>query len=93
MVVDCGSTRIETCPECMEAIKTVRLVKNELGLKTSLSVERITAGLSHRGKDSVVNTFLAMALAAGLDIPVLDSLPAYLVETVNAFRALTGQSG
>ena len=31
-----------------------------------------------------------MALAAGLDIPFLDSLPAYLVETVNAFRALTG---
>ena len=92
--MDCGASSVETHPgKSMETIETIRLIKNELGLKTTLDVERISAGSLQRDGDPFVNTFLAMSLASGLDVPVLDTMSSYLIETVNAFRKLTGQTG
>ncbi len=94
IILDCGASSVETHPgKSMETIETIRLIKNELGLKTALNVERISAGSLQRDGDPFVNTFLAMSLASGLDVPVLDTMSSYLIETVNAFRKLTGQTG
>lgn len=45
IILDCGASSVETHPgKSMETIETIRLIKNELGLKTTLNVERISAG-------------------------------------------------
>ncbi|ARE86417.1 homocysteine S-methyltransferase family protein [Clostridium formicaceticum] len=54
----------------MECLKAIRLVKKELGVKTLLGVENISHGLPNRRH--LNDTFLAMALEAGLDIPILN---------------------
>jgi len=90
IIVDCGVPyKADRLGENMEAIEMIRLVKNKLGLKTALSIERAFAGLSHRYDEPVVSTFLVMALANGLDVLVSESMSSYLMETVNAFRSLT----
>jgi len=53
-----------------ETIKAIRLIKKELGVATVLGVSNISFGLPDRKK---VNTaFLAMAIQAGLNAPILD---------------------
>jgi 5-methyltetrahydrofolate--homocysteine methyltransferase len=53
-----------------ETIKAIRLIKEELGVATVLGVSNISFGLPDRKK---VNTaFLAMAIQAGLNAPILD---------------------
>ncbi|WP_018248584.1 homocysteine S-methyltransferase family protein [Orenia marismortui] len=53
-----------------ETLKAIRLIKEELGLAAVLGVSNISFGLPDRKK---VNTaFLAMAIQAGLNAPILD---------------------
>ncbi|AKL94144.1 5-methyltetrahydrofolate--homocysteine cobalamin methyltransferase MetH [Clostridium aceticum] len=54
----------------LECLKAIKLVKRELGVKTLLGVENISHGLPNR--NDLNDTFLAMALEAGLDIPILN---------------------
>lgn len=54
----------------LECLKAIRLVKKELGVKTVLGVENISHGLPNRSY--VNNAFLAMALQAGLDLPIIN---------------------
>ncbi|MBM7556657.1 homocysteine S-methyltransferase family protein [Halanaerobacter jeridensis] len=54
----------------LETIKAIRLIKEELGLATVLGVSNISYGLPERHQ---VNTsFLAMAIEAGLNAPIMD---------------------
>lgn len=71
-----------------EIIKAVRLVKERLGVKTVLGVSNISFGLPNR---SLLNrTFLAMALEAGLDAPIIDPVDKEVMGTINAFNVLWG---
>ncbi|SDK04814.1 homocysteine S-methyltransferase family protein [Natronincola ferrireducens] len=54
----------------LECLKAIKLVKERLGVKTLLGVENISHGLPNRGM--LNNTFLAMALEAGLDLPIIN---------------------
>lgn len=74
--------------EVKEIVRAVRLVKEKLGVKTVLGVSNVSFGLPNR---SLLNrTFLAMALEAGLDAPIIDPADKEVMGTINAFNVLWG---
>ena len=75
--------------QAAETLRAVRMVKEELGLKTVLGVSNVSFGLPAR---PVINrTMLAMALTQGLDAPIMNPGDEGMRETVDAFRVLTGK--
>ena len=75
--------------QAAETLKAVRMVKEQLGVCTVLGVSNVSFGLPAR---PVINrTMLAMALAAGLDAPIMNPGDAGMAETVAAFRVLSSQ--
>lgn len=72
-----------------ETLRAVSLIKDKLGLKTVLGVSNVSFGLPAR---PIINrTMLAMALAYGLDAPIMNPGDAGMAETVAAFRVLTAK--
>lgn len=53
-----------------ETLRTIRLVKDRLGVRTVLGVSNVSHGLPRR--PALNNALLAMALAAGLDLPIIN---------------------
>lgn len=70
-----------------ETIKAVRMVKEQLGLKTTLGVSNISFGLPAREK--LNQTFLALALSNGLDLPIINPNISEMVDTVYCYHQLT----
>ena len=72
-----------------ETVKAVQLVKTQLGLKTVLGVSNVSFGLPQR--ELINRTFLATALSAGLDAPIMDPLSQEMINTIKAYRVLDNQ--
>ena len=72
--------------EVQETLKTLRLVKEELGVKTLLGVSNISFGLPCR--DIINETFLALALANGLDLPIMNPNSTGMMDVINAYNVL-----
>ena len=71
-----------------QTVKALKLVKENLGLKTVLGVSNISFGLPERG---VINrTFLALALQSGLDLPIINPNDKDMSDTVRAYNVLAG---
>lgn len=70
----------------METVKALHRVKTELGLKTVLGVSNISFGLPNR--ELVNQNFLAMTLAAGLDLPIINPNVAVMMGAVRSYRLL-----
>jgi len=89
LIIDClVNTASTQQKEIKETIKALTLVKEKLGVKTTLGISNISHGLPKR---KLLNrSFLTMALAAGLDAPILDPLDREMIATVNAFNVLWG---
>ena len=69
-----------------ETLKALKLVKKELGVKTTLGVSNISFGLPNR---SLLNkTFLVSSLTAGLDMPIIDPLSKEMMDTLRAYKVL-----
>ena len=64
----------------------VRMVKEELGLKTVLGVSNISFGLPNR--ELVNQTFLTLALAHGLDLPIINPNVPAMTGAVRAYHLL-----
>ena len=62
------------------------LLKATLGVKTTLGVSNVSFGLPQR--EILNRTFLAAALTAGLDAPILNPLSDDMMSTINAFNVL-----
>ncbi len=75
--------------EVMETLRAVRMVKERLGVRTVLGVSNVSFGLPRR--DVVNAAFLAAALGAGLDLPILNPLSGRCCDVLAAFRVLNGQ--
>ncbi len=73
----------------LECIKAIRLIKRELGVRTLLGVENISHGLPNRG--ILNNTFLAMALEAGLDMPIINPYFKSNWDTIKSADLLMGK--
>lgn len=86
IIIDClVLTASAQQKEVMETVKAVAMVK-KLGVHTVLGVSNVSFGLPHR--PLLNKTFLAMALSAGLDLPIINPLDKELMDTIAAFNVL-----
>ena len=86
--IDCLTLTASTHQrQVMETVRALRMVKDRLGLRTVLGVSNVSFGLPARA--ALNDAFLAAALGAGLDLPILNPLSASM-QTVRAFRVLCG---
>jgi len=87
IIIDClVLTASAQQKEVKETVRAVELVKSTLGVKTTLGVSNVSFGLPQR--EILNRTFLAAALTAGLDAPILNPLSKDMMSTVNAFNVL-----
>lgn len=73
----------------METIKALKIVKEELGVKTVLGVSNVSYGLPHR--ELLNATYLAMALGNGLDLPILNPYQGNMIHTMRAADVLNNR--
>ncbi len=74
--------------EVMETLKAIKLVREELGVMTTLGVSNVSFGLPNR---ALLNqTFLAMALNQGLNAPIINPLDKNIMDTIKAYNVLVG---
>ena len=73
----------------METVKAVRMVKERLGVKTVLGVSNVSFGLPER--ETVNAVYLAAALGAGLDMPILNPLSEKYMDVISVYRVLSGE--
>ena len=69
-------------------LDAIRLIKERLGVRTSLGVSNISFGLPHR--DIVTSCFFSMALATGLDCAIMNPHSVEMMKVYHAYRALRG---
>ena len=69
-------------------LDAIRLIKERLGVRTSLGVSNISFGLPHR--DIVTSCFFSMALTAGLDCAIMNPHSVEMMKVYHAYRALRG---
>ncbi len=72
-----------------ETLKAIRLVKQELGVKTVLGVSNVSFGLPNR--ELINSNFLAAAFGAGLDAPIINPMSKPMMDTVNSFRVINNE--
>jgi len=87
IIVDCLTlTASAQQKEVQETVKAVALVKERLGVKTTLGVSNVSFGLPDR--ELLNRTFLAMTLTAGLDAPILNPMAEAMMQTIKAYNVL-----
>lgn len=88
--IDCltltASAQQEGAAQTLEALTRC---KQELGVRTVLGVSNISFGLPCRGY--LNTTFLTMAMAAGLDLAIMNPNTPEMMAAVRAYRVLTSQ--
>ncbi len=72
--------------EVQETLKAVRMVKEKLGVKTLLGVSNISFGLPNR--ELINETFLALALANGLDLPIMNPNARGMTRVIDSYNVL-----
>jgi 5-methyltetrahydrofolate--homocysteine methyltransferase len=72
--------------EVQETLKAVRMVKEKLGLKTVLGVSNISFGLPNR--ELINETFLALSLANGLDLPIMNPNASGMTRVIDSYNVL-----
>ena len=87
VIIDCLVLTVSAEQKAaLETLKAVRMVKEQLGLRTVLGVSNISFGLPNR--TNINTSFLTMALYAGLDLPIMNpNLPA-MMWAIKSFRVL-----
>ncbi|HHW45467.1 MAG TPA: dihydropteroate synthase [Clostridiales bacterium] len=75
--------------QVMETLNAIKMVKSQLGLKTVLGVSNVSFGLPNR--PLINSVFLAAALSAGLDAPIINPLSSEIMQVVDTYRVLSGE--
>ncbi|HOR85189.1 MAG TPA: homocysteine S-methyltransferase family protein [Bacillota bacterium] len=87
IIVDClVLTASAQQKEVQETIKAAALVKERLGLRTTLGVSNVSFGLPDR--ELLNRTFLTMALASGLDAPIINPMAEDMMNAIKAYNVL-----
>ena len=88
--IDCLTLTVSAQQEqAAETLKAVRYVTDVLGLHTVLGVSNISFGLPAR--EHITVSFLTQAMAAGLDLPIVNPNQAAVMDAVASFRVLSCQ--
>ena len=72
--------------QVMETIKAAQQIKAELRVGTVLGVSNVSHGLP--GRDIINSTYLAMAWAAGLDLPIINPFDERMMDVTRAAAVL-----
>ncbi|MDC3983233.1 homocysteine S-methyltransferase family protein [Polyangium jinanense] len=90
VVFDCISIPVSAAPaSAAQTIETIRIITTELGCATTLGLSNVSFGIPLR--KTVHNTFLAQAIAAGLDSAICNAVDPLLKETVAAASLFAGR--
>ena len=72
-----------------ETLRAMRLIKEELGVQLLLGVSNVSYGLPNRPK--INSAFLAMAIAAGLDLAIINPLDEQMMDSWQSAALLAGR--
>jgi len=72
----------------METLKAVKMVTEQLGLKTTLGVSNISFGLPNR--EQLNASFMTMAMYCGLTMPIINPNISAVVDAVYTYNQLSG---
>ncbi|EYE88711.1 homocysteine methyltransferase [Fervidicella metallireducens AeB] len=87
VIIDClVLTASAQQSEVRETLRALKMIKERLHVLTTLGISNVSFGLPQR--ELINRTFLAAALAAGVDMPILNPLSKEIVDTINAFNVL-----
>lgn len=75
--------------QVMETIRALGMIKEQLGLATVLGVSNVSHGLPAR--EILNSAYLAMAWAAGLDLPILNPFEERMMDACRAAAVLLGK--
>ncbi len=90
--IDCLTLTVSSNPEgAMETLKTMELVRDELGVKTVLGVSNISFGLPMR--EAINEVFLMLAMNAGLNLAIINPNTDRMMEAVHAYKVLKNEKG
>jgi 5-methyltetrahydrofolate--homocysteine methyltransferase len=70
--------------EAKETLKAIRMIREELGVRTSLGISNISFGLPNRHFLNAV--YLNMAVTSGLDMAIMNPMDERMMDTVRAVR-------
>lgn len=87
--IDCLTLTVSAQQEAAaETLSAVRQVSERLCVKTVLGVSNISFGLPKR--ELINNSFLCLALAHGLSLPIINPNVRSMLDSISAFNVLTG---
>ncbi len=72
--------------EVVETLKALKMIKEKLTVKTVLGVSNISFGMPMR--EIINETFLVLAMEAGLDLPIINPNKESMMGVVRAFKVL-----
>lgn len=72
--------------EVIETLKALKMIKEKLGVRTVLGISNISFGMPMR--EMINETFLVMAMEAGLDLPIINPNKENMIGAVRAFKLL-----
>ncbi len=89
IIVDPLALTVSSNPESANVtLEAIKLIREELGLYTSLGVSNISFGLPQR--DLVTSTFYAMALNSGLNCAIMNPYSTEMMKVYRSYCALCG---
>ena len=87
ILIDCLTLTVSAEPTgAVETLKALKMVKEKLGVKSVLGVSNISFGLP--GREHINAQFLSLALAAGLDFPIINPNASAMMDAVYTHNLL-----
>ena len=90
VIIDCLTLTVSAQQNgVLATLDAIKLVKSRLGVKTILGVSNVSFGLPNR--PLMNSTFLAAALGAGLDAPILNPMSLEMMRAVDTYKVINCQ--
>ena len=85
--IDCLTLTVSAEQDkAVETLRAMEMVRDQLGLHCTLGVSNISFGLPNR--TLITTSFLTLAMACGLDLPIVNPNTAAIMDTIRAFNVL-----
>ncbi len=89
LFIDCLTLAVSAEPDGpRETLRALRLVRDNLKLKTTLGVSNVSFGLPER--EVISSAFLTLALHEGLTLPIINPCSRRMTDAIYSYRAIAG---